>query len=343
MAAARARRVAGIVGGALGAVLLASVFVRPERTAGGLALVPRFQLDAFADALPRAGRWLAPYLALCALLPFVRAAVWRVLLPPPPVVRWADAWHATALGALLHNAVPGKGGPAAAALALARFTGRPFGAALSSQLLAKLVELAATMVLAAGAQALPRGAVLSSGGLWRGAAAGGAVVVVLAALLAALRVLAPRAAARLGGRPRLAAVLRAVPDGLAALRTPQRVLAALALAAVPPLVAAAAYAAPLAAAGVRGPFVAGLLVVAVLTVGQLTPGLPVGAGVHYALAAWAARSLGAAAPEAAALAMLTHAGGVAAAVTIGLASAVARRHARRALWAARRGPREASP
>ena len=78
------------------------------------------------------------------------------------------------------------------------------------------------------------------------------------------------------------------------------------------------------------------MLVAVLTFGQLTPGLPVGTGVYWGLASWAARHLGAAPDEAAALAVLTHAAMVVAGLGVGAISALVRRSALRELLRRRR-------
>jgi hypothetical protein len=75
-------------------------------------------------------------------------------------------------------------------------------------------------------------------------------------------------------------------------------------------------------AGVLG----GGVLLGAVTLSQFTPGLPIGIGVHYLVAAWAARELGATAPNAAALAALTHAATVAAHLAVGLVAALARRH-----------------
>ena len=104
-----------------------------------------------------------------------------------------------------------------------------------------------------------------------------------------------------------------------------RLAAALALAVLPAAGAAAAYALPLRAAGVPESVAGGALLVAVIAFGQLTPGLPVGAGVYWSLASWAARQLGAAPEDAAALAILTHLGMVGTGLLVGLASAIVRR------------------
>jgi hypothetical protein len=126
--------------------------------------------------------------------------------------------------------------------------------------------------------------------------------------------------------PRAGAALAALGAGLAAVAG-GRLALALALALGPALTSAVAYGFPLRAAGVPGSLAGGALLVAVITFGQLTPGLPVGAGVYWGLSAWAARRLGAADEDAAALALLSHAGMVAASVAVGLVSAVVRRAA----------------
>jgi hypothetical protein len=90
---------------------------------------------------------------------------------------------------------------------------------------------------------------------------------------------------------------------------------------------------------VPGGVAGGALLVAVVTFGQLTPGLPVGAAVTWTLAAWGARQLGASADAAAALAIVADAGMVAAAVGLGSVSALVRRGALRALLRRRRALR----
>ncbi|HET8541730.1 MAG TPA: UPF0104 family protein, partial [Anaeromyxobacter sp.] len=108
------------------------------------------------------------------------------------------------------------------------------------------------------------------------------------------------------------------------------------LAALPTLAAAAAYGLPLRAVGVEGSAAGGAVLLAVLTFGQLTPGLPVGTGVYWSLAAWTARTLGAAPADAAAVAVLSHAAMVGANLAVGAASAAARRGALRELLRRRR-------
>jgi glycosyltransferase 2 family protein len=316
---ARAAIVALALAGA--AVLVLLVFFRIDWR-GGPALVPRFDLAGFVARLPAHAGWLAPFVAVVATLAAWRAVVWRAVCPRPPP-RLAAAYHATALGALVHNTIPGKLGPVAAAWILARGAGTPLAAALSSQLVAKLVELGAVVAVGAAAALATRPDPALSRAVLAGAALFGALA--LAALVAA--VVAPGLGARVARRlPRAGAAVAALGAGLSAV-VGRRLALALAVALGPALTSAAAYGFPLRAAGVEGSAAAGALLVAVITFGQLTPGLPVGAGVYWGLSAWAARRLGASDEDAAALAVLSHAGMVASSLAVGLVSALVRRAA----------------
>jgi hypothetical protein len=318
------------VGLGIGAILVLLVFFEP-RWDGGLAATPRFELGGFLGHLPRHGSWLAGFALLAASLPAWRALVWRLVIRPN--ARWADAYHATALGALVHNTVPGKLGPVAAAWLLARMEGRSFPPLLSSQLVAKLLELGALVAVGAVA-ALVLGSEIAVG---RVALAGAAVFLVLAGTAAAVAWVAPNAGARIARRlPRTGAFVSALGGGLRNAGSPPRLGLAAALALAPALTAAASYAIPLASFGVERPLAGGALVVAVITFGQLTPGLPVGTGVYWALSSWAARRLGASAEDAAALALLTHAGMVGTQLVVGGFSALVRRGALRDLLRRRR-------
>lgn len=303
---------------AAGAALVALVFAEPAWD-GGPVLRPRFDLGAFARRLPEHASWLVPFVLLAACLPGLRALVWRAVLPRPPP-RLADAYHATALGALVHNALPGKLGPIAAAWVLARHAGRPFTPALSSQLVGKLLEMGVVVILGALAAARGRGAV--SGVVMAGAAA----FAALASGATALALGAPRASARLRRRfPRAGAVVAALGEGIAGAGSARRLAVAAGLAALPALTAVLAYGIALRGVGVERSAGGGAVLVAVLTFGQFTPGLPIGTGVYWSLAAWAARALGASPADAAAVAVLSHAGMVAANLLVGGASALARR------------------
>lgn len=329
----RLRHAIALAGGlAVGALLVALVFFRVEWEGGRPALAARFELAGFVGRLPAHLPWLGPFVGLAALLPALRALVWWGLVPEPPP-RYADAYHATALGALVHNTVPGKLGPLAAAWVLARWGGRSFAPALSSQLVAKLLELGALVAFgAAAAEASDAAAPLA-----RVVLAGATLFGVLAALAATLAVAAPRAAERLGRRlPRAGAVLAGVGRGVAGAGSPARLAGAVVLAGLPAAAAAIAYALPLRALGVADSAAGGALLVAVIAFGQLTPGLPIGTGVYWSLASWAARQLGAGAEDAAALAILTHAGMVLSALAVGAGSALVRRGAVAELFRRRR-------
>lgn len=319
-----ARHAAAVAGAlALGVLLVVSLVFFQIGWSGRPTFTPRFALGAFFARLPAHLHWLGPFVALAAVLPALRALVWRTVLPRPPP-RYPDAYHATALGALVHNAVPGKLGPLAAAWVLARMGGRPFAPAFSSQLVAKLLELGAIVALGALAAAVRR----PGASIGQVVVAGAALFVVLSSAAAAIALGAPRAAARLARRlPRAGETLAALGEGIVGVGGPARLAAALALATLPALTAALAYALPLRAVGVEESAASGALLVSVIAFGQLTPGLPIGMGVYWSLAAWAARQLGATAEDAAALAILTHAGMVGAGLAVGAASALARRSA----------------
>jgi hypothetical protein len=313
------RRVAVVAAALLlGGALVLLVFAEPGWD-GGPTLSLRFDARRFFYALRESRSWAPAFVAVAALQPALRALVWWALLPPRR--RLADAYHATALGALVHNALPGKLGPLAAAWVLARSTRTALAPALSTQLLAKLLELGVVVALGAVASARAGPPVL------RGVVATGAALFALLAAAAAILALgARRAAARLARRvPRLAAALAGLGRGLTGAERSGRLAPALALAALPALASAACYAMALHGAGVPGSLAAGPLLVAVITFGQLTPGLPVGAAVTWTLAAWGARQLGASAETAAALALVCDAGMIAASLAVGAVSAAVRR------------------
>jgi hypothetical protein len=323
------RAVAVVLGAAVGAALVLLVFFRPGWD-GGPTLAPRFDLGAFLSTLPAHRRWVGPFLALAATLPASRSLVWRMVLPPPPPAR-RDVYHATALGALVQSGLPGKLGPLAAAWLLSRFARRPFAPALSSQLVAKLLELGAVVALGAAASAIR-----PAGGLGKVPLVGGAVFAAFALAAIAGARLAPSAGERLRLRfPRAAGTVAALGEGLRGTGSLRRLAAAVAACAAPACTVAAAYGIALAGIGVEGWLAGGAMVVALLTLGQLTPGLPVGTGVYWSLAAWSARSLGASPADAAALAVLSHVSMVAANVTVGGFSALVRRGALREAWTLR--------
>jgi glycosyltransferase 2 family protein len=305
----------------LGACLVALVFVRVDLR-DGFSVHARFDLAVLRDRLPVHAGWLLPFAALAALLPGLRALVWWAVLPRP-LPRAGDAYHATAIGALVHNTIPGKLGPVAASWILARSEQRPFTPALASQLVAKLLEMGAVVALGAAGALASR-----PGDIGRVVTAGAALFLVFASVAVGLAVGAPGGAARLGRRfPRAGSALAALGEGVAGAGSASRLAIAVALAFLPALAVSAAYALPLRAAGVQEGLGGGAMLVAVLTFGQMTPGLPIGTGVYWSLAAWSARELGAEPADAAAIAVLTHAAMVGTNLLVGGASALVRRSA----------------
>lgn len=303
-----------------GAFLVLLVFARVEWR-GGPVLVARFALGPFLRSLPGNAPWLVAFAAVAAVVPSLRALVWRAVSPPPPPA-YADAYHATALGGLAHNLVPGKIGPLAAAWVLSRTADRPLAPALSSQLVSKLLEMGALVACGAAAAALLRAGAAVAHALLAGAA----LFAIFSAAAVGIALGAPGAAARIAVRfPRAGSFVAALGEGVAGAGGPRRLAGAFALAFLPAGVAALAYAVPLHAFGAHGGAAGGAVLVAVLAFGQLTPGLPVGSCLHWSLGAWAARHLGVAANDAAALAVLTDVAMMSTNAAVGAASALCRR------------------
>jgi len=334
--------------GALASVALAAfTFFRIERSDGGLRLVARFDFGAWAASLPSHLPWVVPFAVLVASLSATRAMVWACALPPP-APGWASRFHAIALGSFVHNAVPGHLGVPAAAWVLHRHAGAPLAVALSSLLLAKLLEFAAlvavTMVLALVASALAVPAAPTGTALWAGLGA----LVVFTLALASVRRLAPVVATRLrvrGRLPRVSAALIAVSVGLATASSARRLLGGVALGLLPVVAAALGYALALRHMGVEAYLLGGGLLLGAVTLAQVTPGLPV-VGLYYVVCAGTARALGVADEPAAALALLSHIVGIMTHLVIGGAVALAHHDRLRELFQLRaqvRRPSVAAP
>jgi hypothetical protein len=292
-----------------------------------------------------------------ALQPALRALVWRRMLPQMPTghgalratrpqTSWGTCFHALTLGGLVHNVIPGRLGLAASALVLKRWTSLPFTALLSSLLVVKLAELAALIFAAALSVWVVEAHFGGAGLLGRMVLAGAAGFVVLAGSAWGVAHGAPWLAGRLlvrHGRdkhPRLLALVEALGHGFAVLRSAPHIGQAVALAIAPMAAGAIGYGAGLLGCGSPAGLLGGPLLLAAITFGQFTPGLPVGMGVHYFVCAWAARQLGVNAADAAALAALSHAATAVTHLLLGSASAVAHRDTLRALVRLRRGGAE---
>jgi glycosyltransferase 2 family protein len=334
------------------AVALALAFFRIQhRPDGGLAgwtLVPRFDFGTWASTLPSHAAWWIPFLLLQAALPALRALMWGFTIPRP-VPSFGVRYHALAVGALVHNTMPARLGLLVTAWFTARRIGRPVVELLSSLLVAKLLEMGAlVMAIAATAPFVRTPASATAGGaaLGRTALAGFAVVALLGLLLLALSRLAPRLAVRLHARgrwPRLVKALESVAAGVRGVGSARRLGLGLLASFAPVAAAGLAYGLALAHAGASSGVAGGWLLLGALTLGQFTPGLPVGAGVYMFVCSWAARSLGASDGAAAAVAVLSQLGAVAANLGVGAVSATLYRRELREILRWRRRGAERSP
>jgi hypothetical protein len=322
-----------------GALLLA--FYRPQHGSSGWHLVPRFDFARWLADLPHHLGWWIPFLLLSASLPALRAFLWGFTAPSPPP-GFGTRYHAYAIGALVHNTMPARLGLLVTAIFAARRVRRPVVELLASLLVAKLLEMAA-LVAAICAVVPLMGAVSGAGGgsraFGRTALAGLALVTVLALLLVGLARAAPRLAAWLRARqrmPRVIATLEALTTGVRGVGSVRRLLLGMAAGLAPVAANGLAYGLALVHAGAQAGLWGGWLLLGALTLGQFTPGLPVGTGVYLLVCSWAARALGADDGSAAAVAVLTHAGAVISNLLVGAVSALLHRREIGGLFSLRR-------
>jgi hypothetical protein len=337
-----------VVGIAVSAAALGLAFFRPQQRADGWTLVPRFDFGVWWADLPGHLTWLIPFLLLSASLPALRAFMWGFTAPAPPP-SYGARYHAIAVGALVHNTMPARLGLLVTAIFAGRRVQRPVVEMLASLLVAKLLELAALVATIAAVLPL-MGAVSGQAGggqpFGRTALAGVAVVAVLGLLLVGLAGAAPRLARglrRRGRTPRLAGFLEALATGVRGVGSVRRLLLGLLAALAPVAANGLAYGLALVHAGAASGLWGGWLLLGALTLGQFTPGLPVGTGVYLLVCSWAARALGADDGSAAAVAVLTHVGTFAANLTVGAVSALIHRREIRGLFSLRRSLRAQSP
>ena len=308
-----------VAGACLSLVLIASAFFRVS-FAGGLSLTPRFTLGAWAADLPSHLPWVLAFALLTGAIIPLRALQWRYTLGER-APGFGHRYHAVAIGAFFHNAVPGKLGEFVRAFILSRRRGLPFFESLGSVLVCKLLELAALIAVVALALAGPLGSGATSLGP-AVLAAFGLFVALLAVALAAARY-ADRLSGwleRRGRLPRLRLALAHLGEGLGAARSPRQGLLAFAASFGPVLASALAYGLALQALGVEQGLFAGGIVLGAISLGQLSPGLPIGMGMYYLTSSWAARALGAAPEQAASFAALTHVATFSTQLLVGFAS-----------------------
>lgn len=314
----------GLLGLAISAVLLLSVFFRWSPGGEGPLLVPRFDFGLFLANLPQHLDWVLPFILLTAAMIPLRALQWRATLPKR--VPFRERYHLVAIGALVHNALPGKVGDIFRAFVIGRTQALPFVQALGSVAVCKLLELAALLILFGAALLGPFGSTVQ-----RFSSALRAAAIICLALLVLVILLARHAhrlSALVQGRRRwrkLASFFSNVSVGLGAARTAGGMARALLLSIPPVLAPAVGYGLALEELGVKGGLFAGPVVLGAITLGQLAFGLPVGTALYYFATSWASRALGASAENAAALAISTHLATVLTQILLGLVSMAARR------------------
>jgi glycosyltransferase 2 family protein len=334
-----------LVGIAASAAALTLAFYRPARSESGFTLVARFDLGRWVQDLPAHAAWLIPFFFLSASLPALRANMWGFTAPPPPP-SFSVRYHALAIGALVHNTLPARLGLLVTGWFAARRVGRPTIELLASLLVAKLLEIAALAIAIALASPLVQTHAAGGSALGRTAVVGFALVGGLALLLLLLAMAAPRLADRLaasGKAPRLGRGLVALAVGVRGVGSLRRLALGL-LAAFGPVVAAGlAYGLTMVYARAPAGLAGGWLLLGAITLGQFTPGLPVGTGVYLLACTWAARALGASEADAAAVAVLSHVATVLANLSIGFVSFLAHRRELREFLAQRRQQRAGRP
>lgn len=298
------RILVAVLGTACSLLLVVSVFFTIQLPGHGPLLTPRFLFREFAHELPRHLPYLVVFTFLSALMTPLRAVQWQFTLRKR--VPFWDRFHLVAIGALAHNVLPGKMGDVTRAFLLARKEGIPFVESLGSVAVSKLLELVVQILLTALVLLGPMSNAMAP--FARGLRIAGAICAGLAILTLVLARYSEQLSAALERRgrwPRLQTFLRNASAGLAAMRGFEPLTVALAVSVGPVIAPALGYGIWLQALGVSGGIFGGMVVVAAITLGQSTLGIAAATGTSFAVAAWAARTLGAAPQDAAAFSTLS--------------------------------------
>lgn len=329
----------GAVGLLLTAVLISTAFFRWNLRGEGPLLVPRFSIGQFFRDLPSHADWLVAFLLLSAVMIPLRAVQWQRTLSKP--VPFGERYHLVAIGAFTHSALPGKLGDVFRSFLLSRSQRLPFVRALGSVAVCKLLEFCAIVALAALSLLGPVGDALDQfTGALRGAAFAGVGLILFVVALAHFSAPVADALQRRHALPRIQVFLREVNEGLGTARSFRGMALALAFSFPPVIANALAYGAGLSGMGVEHGLFAGAVLLGAISLGQSTPGLPVGMGVYYFVTSWMARKLGAAPEEAAAYATLTHVSTIFANVAVGGVSVWRRGLGLKEIWRKMRRARE---
>ncbi|MCE9668129.1 flippase-like domain-containing protein [Myxococcus stipitatus] len=307
--AAIGRLLLAVVGVVLSGVLLSTAFFRWNLRAPGPLLEPRFPLGAFVRELPGHLKWLLPFVLLQASIIPLRAVQWQGTLRRR--VPFKERYHLVAIGAFVHNVLPGKLGDILRSFLLSRTERIPFLRCLGTVAVCKLMEFAALMLLVSASLLGPFGATLSRfEGQLKVAVSLCVGLVALVVLLAHWSTPLADALHRRHRLPRLEGLLHHVSDGLGTARSTRGLARVFFFSTGPVLASALAYGLALHGIGISGGLAAGAVVLGAISLGQALPGVPAGMGLYYFVTSWAARGLGASPEDAAAFATLTHLGTV---------------------------------
>lgn len=305
-----------LLGLVLSVLLLSTAFCKWHLRGGGPLLEPRFPLDKFVRDLPGHLVWLVPFLLLQASIIPLRAVQWqRTLRRQVPL---KERYHLVAIGAFVHNALPGKLGDVMRAFLLSRTQRIPFLRCLGTVGVCKLMEFAALMLLVSASLLGPFGATLARFQKELKVAVYLCIgLVALVVLLAHWSAPLARALHRRHRLPRVEGFLHHLDEGLGTARSFSGMARVFVFSVGPVLASALAYGLALHGIGISGGLFAGAVVLGAISLGQSLPGVPAGMGLYYFVTSWAARSLGATPEDAAAFSTLTHLGTVISQVAVG--------------------------
>jgi hypothetical protein len=295
----KAFRIAGAILGTLVSVLvITAIFVRVGWN-HGLELDWRLSPLELARSVPGQLHWLVPFAGLTALMLVARAVQWQAALRPR--VPLAARYHLVAIGALVHNTIPGKLGDVTRAYLLGRERQLPFVESVGAVAACKLFEFFWLVGLAVAALAFSPGLAEFSPALRIASASCGALVGLA---LCAGR-FAPHFAARVRC-PKVRKVIESIGHAFSRTRSAGSLARLVVLSALPVLCSATAYGLGLSGIGVARGLWLGPVVVGAIALGQSLLLVPAGTGLYYVATTFVAHKLGASSSQAVIFAACTH-------------------------------------
>jgi glycosyltransferase 2 family protein len=292
------------------------------RFAGGFAVEPKVHLHELAAALGGVrGGWLMLYGALNASTLGIRAfqlqAAARRRDGTAP--GWYASYQAVAAGMMAQNVLPARLGEAVRVVALTRADDVSAANATGATVFARVLDLVALLAVTCVPPLVLHLPAASTRGLLVGAEIGTAVAVALVVAVVVFyrrRADVAERAARV--RPWLGRVAGEFAEGMSALADRKRLAVSIVSALAIPITLALQYGSAMYAFGL-GDLPAGttLVLVAAILFAIAIPAAPSSVGVFHAVATFVLVGLGAPAPQAAALALVTHAVGVVSFILLG--------------------------